>query len=68
MSAGESAALATWERLEEMMVAPIQQRDADLVAGQPARGAEAGEAAADDHDVRRGGVRHAFHLRVYYRP
>jgi hypothetical protein len=51
-----------------MMVAAIQQRDAYGVTGEPSCRAEAGEAAADDHDVRRGVVRHVSHLRVYYRP
>ena len=56
------------ERLEEVMVAPVHQCDAHVAAGEPARGVEAGEPAAHDHDVRRARIRHASHLRVYYRP
>jgi hypothetical protein len=50
------------------MVAAVEQRDTHVAAGETTRGVEAGEAAAHDHDVRGGGVRHAPHLRVYYRP
>src|SRR6185312_338147 len=40
------------QRLEQMMVASIDDRDRDIDAGEPARGLESAETAADDHQVR----------------
>lgn len=42
------------KRLEEMVVAPVEEGDADRPARQGSRGVESAEAAADDHDVRQG--------------
>ena len=40
------------QRLEDMMVAPIDQRDPHRRAAQRPRGIQAAETAADDHDMR----------------
>jgi hypothetical protein len=50
------------------MVPPVYLGDPNVARGEPAGGGEARESAAHDHDVGRLGVRHAVHLRVYYRP
>jgi hypothetical protein len=38
------------QRLEEVEVAPVDERDLDIRPGEPQRRLQASEAAADDHD------------------
>ncbi len=40
------------QRLEHVVVAPVDERHVDVAAGKPLRGCEAAEAGADNHDVR----------------
>ena len=56
MSAGDSAGGRDLveERLEEVVVRAVDERDVDRGAAQGARGDEPAEAAAHDHDVRPG--------------
>ncbi len=42
------------QRLEEVVVAPVDDRDVRIGAGEPQRGAEAAKARADNDDVRSG--------------
>ena len=42
------------QRLEEMVVAPVDHGDVGIGAGEAMRGAQAAEAGADDDDVRAG--------------
>ncbi len=52
------------QRLEQMMVAPVQQRDPHGAIGQRSSGIQPAEAPADDHDVRAGiGPRHTSMVR-----
>jgi hypothetical protein len=39
------------ERLEEVVVRPVDQRDVDVALAQEPRGEQAAETAADDHDA-----------------
>jgi hypothetical protein len=41
------------QRLEDVMVVTIEQRDANTPAGKRARRVQSGESSADDDDVRK---------------